>query len=1212
MLIRFLYCSLLFPLLTLLGPLQARCALTPSPVVETVTLQLRWFHQFQFAGYYAAIEKGFYAEEGLNVVLKELDPQKGRIAPVLEGEAQYGVGDASLLKLRSEGQPVVLLAQIFQHSPLIFIAKKETGIYSPFEMAGKKVMYNFEDAPLTALFSAVLRDAIPVERLPHSYDLQDFVTGKVDVISGYLTDQPFTLKQQEIEVNIIDPRSYGIDFYGDNLFTTEAEIRTNPQRVKKMLRASLKGWQYALQHQDEISELILAKYNPALDREKLSYEAQMTERMILPEVIPLGKTDAKRYGRIAEVYARLGTTEYPGVPEGFLYQSLKKPPLVLTADERAWLQSHPVLRVATDSNWAPVEFRDEKGKFQGLSVDYLLQIGALLGVQFEFAEDKSWPELIDGLRVGDYDLASAMVKTPQRQTSLDFTDPYLSLPIAIFTRNRVTYLGGLEQLAGKPVAVVDGYAIQDLLQANHPEIELVPTRNVPQALALLSRGEVFAFVGDLATTGYYIGTAGLTPITFARETPYKFELALATRKDEPLLASILEKALAAIPQVERKRIFQKWITIQYEHRFDYSLLWKTGIPAGLLLGFISLWNRRLTKEVKRRREVEKSLSKSENRFRSLVEGTSDSYLMFSVELDGTYRYVSPAAKKMLGTGSKDLIGTKWYDLNLTAESIERSHSAMQACLRGESLPGFETVRLQADGSRHYREVSLRPVFDESGTVSGVEGISKDITARKQTEEILTAARDAAEAANRAKSTFIANMSHELRTPLTAIMGYSQLLQRNEALPQELKSKVDTINRSGKHLSELINDVLEISRIESGRPELSPKHFSLHRLLEDIEAMFRLQVEKKGLELKFEREEQLPDRLVADEGKLRKVLIDLLDNAVESTATGTVSVTTAYQQLAARQIGLEISVQDSGFGIAPDQLEGLFQPFEQGTSGERNGGTGLGLVIARQYARLMDGDLTVSSRRGAGSLFSFSCRASLGQQAEPATTKPSARLSADLTHLAGKTFLLVDGNKDVRELLRQLFQQYGIHISEVDNGEQAIALASAEQVDLVFMAIRMPEMDGCEATRRLKSSADFKAPILAMGSGSLAEDREEIMAAGADDFIYKPIDVDQILERVALLLRLPLVEQALAEPDDSSSKTALSKATLESLPPGLRQELQEALLSLSPATIEEVIARIAAYNPQTGEILHRLARDFRYDKLTEMLNITQRQHGSPND
>ena len=272
-----------------------------SAAPEKVSIQLKWEHAFQFAGYYAAIEKGFYRDAGLEVKLKKIDYSKDYVEQVVSGESEYGISDSTLLVYHLQGKPVVLLNQFFQHSPLVLLSRRDSGIISPYEMVGRTVAYNFNkkgDASLNALLMNTLGDITKVHTIPVSQTLhQDFIDGKTDIVSAYSTSQPYLFKELGVEVNIINPQSYGIDYYGDNLFTSKKELAEHPERVEKMRLATIKGWQYALEHPDEIIQLIRKKYAPALSKAYLQYEARTTRQMILPELIKIGSIDPKRYQR---------------------------------------------------------------------------------------------------------------------------------------------------------------------------------------------------------------------------------------------------------------------------------------------------------------------------------------------------------------------------------------------------------------------------------------------------------------------------------------------------------------------------------------------------------------------------------------------------------------------------------------------------------------------------------------------------------------------------------------------------------------------------------------------------------------------------------------------------------------------------------------------------------------------------------------------------
>jgi len=315
----------------------------------------------------------------------------------------------------------------------------------------------------------------------------------------------------------------------------------------------------------------------------------------------------------------LGQVEINEIAAKWINLSTPTQTIKLTEDERAWLEAHPLIRVAADIRWAPVEFVDEDGEFKGISIDYLKQLSELLGVEFQFKKNVIWQEVMKAVETREMDMFSSLTRTPERDVRYNFTTPYLSIPINIFAGGDVTYIGNLNALEGKRVAVVEGYAIHEWLQSNHPEIKLVTAKSIPSALKMLAERKVYAFVGNVVTTSYYISQLGLNQIKVAGETPYKNDQSMAVRKDWSILADILQKALDAISQSERDAIFNRWVSIKYEHGFDYSLLWKILAPAFLVFMLFIYWNRRLRREVSQRVQAEAELKLDEERLEALLK-----------------------------------------------------------------------------------------------------------------------------------------------------------------------------------------------------------------------------------------------------------------------------------------------------------------------------------------------------------------------------------------------------------------------------------------------------------------------------------------------------------------------------------------------------------------------------------------------------------------
>jgi len=300
-----------------------------SFALETVELQLRWHHQFQFAGYYAAVEQGFYRDVGLNVILTEGQPDKKPVTQVLKGQATYGVGNSEVLLNRLQGVPLVALAAVFQHSPSVLIARTDSNISSPHDLIAKKVMLMGEqvgeghvDADFVAMLYNENIDIKKIDFIPSSYQVQDLIDGKTDVFNAYLSNEPYYLKQRNVDYTILSPRNYGVDFYSDILFTTETELVNHPQRVKDFREASLKGWRYALDHQQEIIDLLMSQYTTEKTEEHLVFEAEAVKGLVLPNVVELGHMNPWRWQHMARTFIDASMVDDDHFLEGFNYQQL--------------------------------------------------------------------------------------------------------------------------------------------------------------------------------------------------------------------------------------------------------------------------------------------------------------------------------------------------------------------------------------------------------------------------------------------------------------------------------------------------------------------------------------------------------------------------------------------------------------------------------------------------------------------------------------------------------------------------------------------------------------------------------------------------------------------------------------------------------------------------------------------------------------------------
>ena len=471
---------------------------------------------------------------------------------------------------------------------------------------------------------------------------------------------------------------------------------------------------------------------------------------------------------------------------------------------------------------------------------------------------------------------------------------------------------------------------------------------------------------------------------------------------------------------------------------------------------------------------------------------------------------------------------------------------------------------------------------------------------------LRSAKEAAESANRAKSSFLANMSHEIRTPLNAILGYSQLMMRDTGLGTQATGNLEIINRSGNHLLVLINDILDMSKIEAGQTKVQMAAFDLLELVRGVEVMFRLRAEAKALSFAVLVAPDCPRYLESDEGKICQVLINLLANAVKFTERGSVTLRVAVEQPSNDQCWLTAQVDDSGVGIAAEEQSALFRPFVQSQSGRNlQTGTGLGLAISQEFARLMGGSIKVSSEPGRGSTFRFAIPVQRRDIAPVPNSSEDRRVTGLQPGADAPRILIVDDDQLNRGWLKEILILIGFRVREAENGREAVLAWEQWRPHAILMDVRMPVMDGLEATRVIRTHPEGShTVIIALTASVMDGRRRRAMESGLNDFLSKPVRENELLTllraHLGLTYRYSETEPASSDPSRGTLAPAPTPMTFQEVPAELLAELLQAVRNGEKDSLDGLIDRVEEQNGRCGWALRELADKYDYDALTHLL------------
>ena len=809
--------------------------------------------------------------------------------------------------------------------------------------------------------------------------------------------------------------------------------------------------------------------------------------------------------------------------------------LQLTGREEQWLAQHPVVRVVVSETLAPLTFFDAHGNFRGITADLLEMIRLRTGLRFEIQRAHGLNTMIQRVKQGETDIISAISPTASRESTLQFTRPYLVNSFVLLTAKGRQAPASLEQLAGKKLALSQGNPLTDYLRSQYPRITLVETESIYRATELLAEGEVQGAVNTLVIANYLLAsqmfrdrlqisaTLGTQPATFA----------LATARDATELNSILNKALLSIAPDElgiinsRGRGYAPASDSYWRnyHRLIYQII----IGTSLLLLLSLAWNAYMRRQIRHRKMAERALSDQFEFMRAMVNGTP--HPIYVRDREGILKTCNDSYLQAFSARREDVIGkTVMQACGLLSNECE-AHDYQADYLRvmAEGTPLVLDRPLNIGGKTFTIYHWILPFRDSLGEVQGIIGGWIDISERRHLLDELRAAKELADDANRAKSTFLATMSHEIRTPMNAVIGLLELTLKRADQGHLDRPSIEVAYHSAKDLLELIGDILDIARIESGRLNLSPERVNLRNLAHSVIRVFDGLARQKNLtlSLQFHPRGDAPDVLI-DPLRFKQILTNLVSNAIKFTRQG--QVTLAINLLPAStpdHTELQLSVQDTGIGISDRDQARLFEPFAQAeNSGQLAlNGAGLGLLICRSLCEMMGGTLELSSQVNVGTLVEIKLRLpTLPPCLSSAAHEPVINPAAHRLNV-----LVVDDHPANRLLMCQQLGYLGHRFTTEHDGAAGFKTWKEGTFDLVIADCNMPVMNGYDLTRAIRqyeqASQQRPCTVLGFTANAQPEERQRCAMAGMDDCLFKPISLTLLSQHLAALVPLDTGNEA---------------------------------------------------------------------------------------
>ncbi|MEG0242247.1 transporter substrate-binding domain-containing protein [Pseudomonas sp. WS 5412] len=854
--------------------------------------------------------------------------------------------------------------------------------------------------------------------------------------------------------------------------------------------------------------------------------------------------------------------------------------LQLSQREERWIKDHPVVKVVINETFAPLTFADSDGQLRGMTADLLELIRLRTGLRLEFQNTRNVNQMIEQVENGNADIIAAISPSREREAKLNFSRPYLQNSYVLLTRKEPGAPSSLEQLAGKKLAITEGNPLVEYLRREFAQITLVEASDTFKASEMLAQGHVDGAVNSLVVANYFLSShffQGRLQVSSSIGTQLA-SFSLATSRSATELASILDKALLSIAPDELGVINNRWrgytaASDSYWRNY-HRLIIQIVSAAGLLLLTSLAWNGYMRRQIKQRQMAERALSDQYEFMRALVNETP--HPIYVRDRNGLLQTCNDSYLQVFGVKREDVIGKSVMQINLENEAQARQYHADYLRVVAEGKPLILDRALHIHGQHLTIYHWILPYRDSVGKVQGIIGGWIDISERRQLFDDLRSAKDRADEANRAKSTFLATMSHEIRTPMNAVIGMLELTLKRADHGHLDRPAIEVAYNSAKDLLELIGDILDIARIESGRLSLAPERVNLRELIESVVRVFDGLARQKSLNLLLEFNPGVEERDVQiDPLRFKQVLSNLVSNAIKFTEQGEVKIRVDIQTTGEpQQIEMKLVVEDTGIGISRDDQQRLFEPFSQADNSGHlaRSGAGLGLVICRSLCEMMGGQLTLSSVPRVGTQVFVSLQMTSLPPAYPLIElKPATQDAAAVLNV-----LVVDDHPANRLLMCQQLGFLGHRFTAVQHGAAGFQAWRQEHFDLIIADCNMPIMNGYELARSIREHEQREdiTPCIILGftANAQPEEKQRCRDAGMNDCLFKPISLTTLERHLAEIT--PLSPGRIFDLDSLNTLTGgdplLSQRLLEELLSSSRRDREELMAMLGQGTLQDLV------------------------------------------